>query len=1335
MKTLTRFLLAVALHFIIGKATSFGADQSVSIAGISNAPYVGILPGFPQGSTTILGGVTFDLPSSRPGWESNVNSALPDLSVPLTTNIPFASSVHLLLNTGNTYVGQMQVGDEIGNVVLSYASGPSDVVPLRVGINIREQGVGTTAQTVINTFTDSNLHEVWRGNNNGGVESVVDMLTIPISGLRTLTGITFADQSQAKIAQTNPVLTLKAVTVRQAFPGDVDSLDAAVTGNYVNASAVQPDGKIIIAGSFTSVLGQTRHNIARFNADGTLDTDFNPDTGGVNSVAVQADGKILLGGSFTSVGGIPRNNIARLNADGALDTGFNPNVSNSPNSSYVFSVAVQADGKILLGGAFTSVGGIPRNNIARLNADGALDTGFNPDANSTVTSVAVQADGKILLGGAFTSVGGIPRNSIARVNANSMLDSGFNPNVNIDVRSVAVQADGRILLGGNYDGSGGSARNSIMRVDADGTLDAGFNPKVSYGNDTAFDFKCVNSVAVQADGKILLGGRFTSVGGFLRNNIARLNADGALDAGFNPNANSTVNSVAVQADGKILLGGDFTAVNGTITRNLFARLLNDAATQTLNSLNATQVAWTRSGSSPEVSQVTFEKSTDSGATWTLLGNGNRIGTNANWRLTGLSLPTIGQLRARGRTADGSGLIEQVAAIGPWDTTAPVVAAHANVSVEASSAAGATVNYAAGSATDDVGVTSLTYSQNSGTVFPIGVTTVTITAQDAADNAGTGTFTVTVLDTTAPVVVAHANLTVEATSAVGATVNYAAGSATDAVGVTSLTYSQNGGTVFPIGVTTVTITAQDAANNTGNGTFTVTVRDTTAPVVAAHANVTVEATSAAGATVTYADGSATDAVGVTSLTYSQNSGTTFPIGTTTVTITAKDAANKQGTRTFTVTVSDTTAPVVAAHANVSVMATGSGGSTVIYTTGSATDAVGMTSLTYSKNSGTVFPIGTTTVTITAKDAANNTGAGTFTVTVIAWKEVDGTYQGLLVHDNSANSDEPRYPGRITVSLIKLGAMTGKLEYRGLTYSFSGKFTPELNYLRTIQRKNQGPLTLSIHFDTSSLTLSAQISEFIQSGNIISDATMLLHSFNALKNPAPQAGRYTARIKQGTTSTGGPDAPGYALATISKSGVVKIKGKMSDGSALSCSALLNEDGSSAFYDPLYKAAYPYAGYLAGSMTFDPGAGLQAVTGNLEWQKPAQTKGVFWPQGFRQTREVEGSRYIPPIRGQRVLSLTDLSGAMTFTASGPANFTNNFLLTTANHFLLVDMPNTRKLALKFVPDTGLATGLITGSFYDSTLRKTRKLQGVVLQAQGEINGYFLGDTDAGEWTLSPP
>ena len=181
---------------------------------------------------------------------------------------------------------------------------------------------------------------------------------------------------------------------------------------------------------------------------------------------------------------------------------------------------------------------------------------------------------------------------------------------------------------------------------------------------------------------------------------------------------------------------------------------------------------------------------------------------------------------------------------------------------------------------------------------------------------------------------------------------------------------------------MTISATDAANNTGSGeVFNVVVEDTTAPTVAAHANVTVEATSAAGAIVTYAPGSATDAVTASpALTYSQNSGTVFPIGVTTVTITALDAANNMGSVTFTVTVEDTTAPMVAAHANVTVEATSPSGAIVNYSPAMATDAVGVQSLTYSKNSGTNFPIGTTTVTATATDGANNSGMASFTVTV-------------------------------------------------------------------------------------------------------------------------------------------------------------------------------------------------------------------------------------------------------------------------------------------------------------------------------------------------------------------
>jgi len=276
---------------------------------------------------------------------------------------------------------------------------------------------------------------------------------------------------------------------------------------------------------------------------------FNPGANSpVYSLAVQADGKILVGGGFTSLGGQARNRIGRLNADGTLDTAFNPGAGGDVNS-----LAVQVDGKILVGGYFTSLSGQARYYLGRLNPDGTLDTAFNPVANSTVDSLTLQADGKILVGGYFGSLGGQTRNYLGRLNADGTLDTAFNPGANNTVDSLALQADGKILVGGYFSSLGGGARNHIGRLNADGTLDTAFNP----GADNT-----VASLAVQADGKILVGGNFINMGGGTRYHFGRLIADGTLDTGFNPGADSSVLSMAVQSDGKILVGGNFTSLGG-----------------------------------------------------------------------------------------------------------------------------------------------------------------------------------------------------------------------------------------------------------------------------------------------------------------------------------------------------------------------------------------------------------------------------------------------------------------------------------------------------------------------------------------------------------------------------------------------------------------------------------------------------------------------------------------------------------------------------------------------------------------------------------------------------
>ncbi|SDA89029.1 delta-60 repeat domain-containing protein, partial [Algoriphagus alkaliphilus] len=359
--------------------------------------------------------------------------------------------------------------------------------------------------------------------------------------------------------------------------GSLDTTFNPGTGanSTVRSIVLQPDGKILIGGDFPGYNGTTRNYIARINVDGSLDTSFNPGTGAsstVQSMVPQPDGKILIGGQFNSYNGTGRNYIARINADGSLDTSFNPGTG---ANGTVLSMVLQPDGKILIGGNFTSYNGTTRNYIARINADGSLDTSFNPGtgANFTVWSMVLQPDGKILIGGDFTGYNGTTRNYIARINADGSLDTSFNPGTgaNFTVWSMVLQPDGKILIGGDFTGYNGTTRNYIARINADGSLDTSFNPGTG-ANST------VRSIVLQPDGKIIIGGQFTSYNGASISRIARINADGSLDGSFNPGlgANGFVRSMVLQPDGKILIGGDFSSYNGT-SRSRIARINADGS--------------------------------------------------------------------------------------------------------------------------------------------------------------------------------------------------------------------------------------------------------------------------------------------------------------------------------------------------------------------------------------------------------------------------------------------------------------------------------------------------------------------------------------------------------------------------------------------------------------------------------------------------------------------------------------------------------------------------------------------------------------------------------------
>ncbi len=228
------------------------------------------------------------------------------------------------------------------------------------------------------------------------------------------------------------LVSLGATPCLRASTVPIDGFDPSPNG-IVNTILIQPDSKVLMGGYFTQLhpygLPVSGHGyIARLNHDGSPDATFSPNANGVVRVmALQPNGQIIIGGSFTSIqptGGaaqIARNYVARLNADGTLDSAFNPGVN-----GIVYAIAVQANGQIVIGGSFTSVqpngaaGPTTRNRIARFNADGSLDTSFDPNADRPVLALAVEPNGSTI-----SRLTACEAASLAAISNASSADSGI----------------------------------------------------------------------------------------------------------------------------------------------------------------------------------------------------------------------------------------------------------------------------------------------------------------------------------------------------------------------------------------------------------------------------------------------------------------------------------------------------------------------------------------------------------------------------------------------------------------------------------------------------------------------------------------------------------------------------------------------------------------------------------------------------------------------------------------------------------------------------------------------------------------------------------------------
>lgn len=391
-------------------------------------------------------------------------------------------------------------------------------------------------------------------------------------------------------------LSFAAGETSKSFSIPIMDDDLSTEGSEpVELTLSNPTGGAVLGAQATARMyiqdNENRGTLVDYAFNGAMQADDS-----VFALAAQSDGKFLVAGSFARTNSTIPHRVIRVNPDGGRDAGFALSSGGPTNS--VYALAVQGDGKILIGGAFTNVGAVARNRLARLNADGSSDLTFDPglgingSVSPAVYTITLQRDGKMLLGGNFDSVNGVFRTDVARLNVNGSLDTTFQPGAGVNstdasfrvpwVSAVVVQTDGKVLIGGQFTEVDGLSRLNIARLNADGTVDATFDPGLGAAGRGA----SVEAIALQTDGKVVIGGNFTKVNDVNRSAIARLNSNGSLDLSFDPGSGvkdldtsgadiaGLVTSLAMQPDGKILLAGYFRTID-EINRHGLARLNSD----------------------------------------------------------------------------------------------------------------------------------------------------------------------------------------------------------------------------------------------------------------------------------------------------------------------------------------------------------------------------------------------------------------------------------------------------------------------------------------------------------------------------------------------------------------------------------------------------------------------------------------------------------------------------------------------------------------------------------------------------------------------------------------
>lgn len=355
-----------------------------------------------------------------------------------------------------------------------------------------------------------------------------------------------------------------------ASDGTIDISFVTGTGfdGPINAIVKQQDGKIVIGGQFYNYNGTPSASIIRLNSDGSIDGSFTIGTGfngAVTALGITSNGKIVAAGTFDDYNSNYSKGVVRLNSDGTFDPTFvtGGGISGARNFYTINAMVIQSDNKVILGGRFNGYDSNTVADIVRINTDGSFDSSFLQGGgfDNETFSLAIQPDNKIIVGGTFNGYDSNTVANIVRLNSDGTFDSSFSTGAGFSdkVSSIVVQSDNKILMAGPFTTYDGNSIPYLVRLNSNGSVDGSFNTSINFDG-------TINSAVIQSNGKIIVGGVFNNYGSTaVSHGIAQLTSAGALDSTFTIGTGFDFTPLAMLLDSneKLIVGGDFGYYNGS----------------------------------------------------------------------------------------------------------------------------------------------------------------------------------------------------------------------------------------------------------------------------------------------------------------------------------------------------------------------------------------------------------------------------------------------------------------------------------------------------------------------------------------------------------------------------------------------------------------------------------------------------------------------------------------------------------------------------------------------------------------------------------------------------